>query len=216
MVKRAGLLYLLKRTCCSRAKRNRRVIWLSWKDWRLRPGGRFICIDLDLLAVRLGCQFDPARLCNIVAVGSSGTGFARRFAPACPTLPIETTAFNRQRELRQLLAEPLAFDGEPILVDDLAVSGLTLAVANRALQPAAQTAGVGMLYGSKTTMRMIGLDDIRYGLMYVRQQGGRPPVNSLDSLRAFPDRCQVLAERYFSAQQAAFCDLIANPGVVNG
>jgi hypothetical protein len=186
------------------------------RQWRLRPGGRFICVDLDLLANKLRGQFDPAELAGIVAVGTSGRVFANRLSSACPSMSVETLAFNRERERRQLRAEPLEFAGSPVLVDDLAVSGLTLAVANRSLLPAAQTIGVGMLYNSKTTRKMIGVADVRSGLVYTRERGGRPPVNSLDGLRAFPERCQALAERYFPDNQTAFCDLIANSGASNG
>lgn len=131
-------------------------------------------------------------------------------------MPIETVQFAQERERRQLRAELVEVEGLPVLVDDLAVSGTTLAVATSYVAPEAQTAGVGMLYDSRTTRRSIGIQDIRSGLVYAREQGGRPPVNSLDSLRAFPDRCEALAERYFAEDQAAFCELIANPEATDG
>jgi hypothetical protein len=99
------------------------------------------------------------------------------------------------------------------LIDDLAVSGLTLAIARESVKPDVQVAGVGMLYNSKTTRRLIGVSDLRSGFVYARSEGGRPPVNAIDSLRAFPERCTALAAKYFQADEAAFCGLVGQAEV---
>jgi hypothetical protein len=101
----------------------------------------------------------------------------------------------------------------PVLVDDLAVSGLTLEVARSYIRPTPQTIGVGLLYNSRATRKRIGATDIRAGMVYERAGGGRVPVNSLASLQAFPERTQALGERYFSGSQAIFQAAIATARV---
>jgi hypothetical protein len=92
----------------------------------------------------------------------------------------------------------------PTLVDDLAVSGLTLKVAREYVSPEPQIVGVGLLYNSRTTRRRIGAADIRAGLIYEQTGGGRVPINSLASLQAYPERAEALAERYFGDSKQAF------------
>jgi hypothetical protein len=113
------------------------------------------------------------------------------------TLGVETVAFVRERERRTLEVKPCELAYQPILIDDIAVSGLTLAVARAKVEPTPETAVVGMLYRSRRLRRRIGTEDIRSGVTYCRLGGGSPPINSAKTLCQVPERLDALACRYF-------------------
>lgn len=135
---------------------------------------------------------------RLIGIGASGTEFARRIRRDAPSVTVKTRCFSREREKRQLEAEACRLDYEPVLLDDLAVSGLTLAVARRATEPIASTVAIGMLFNSQTTRRRIGVDDIISGVTYCRLGGGNPPINSIKTLREIPERLDDLVSRYFN------------------
>ncbi len=161
------------------------------------------------LANKLASQIADEELNTAVAVGESGYNFAIKLAKDCTKLPMTTIGFSREREKRDLVSQDMQCQEPPFLIDDLAVSGRTLAVANDYVTPGARGVGVGMLFKSSSTRRLIDITDVRAAMIYEREGGGRPPINSLASLQNFPERSQALAERYFEGSQAAFCDAIA-------
>lgn len=121
-------------------------------------------------------------------------------------MQVETTEFNREREKRRLSVPE--FNYCPVVVDDIAVSGLTLWFARERISPTPETAAVGMLYKSKTTKRRSGFTDIRAGVIYSREGGGNPPINSIATLQSVPERLNDIGERYFSDSAEEFKDVI--------
>jgi hypothetical protein len=160
------------------------------------------------LATRAKQLLSAGEVGRVVGVGESGTEFAQRIKPEAPTVAVTTEVFNRNRAFRVLTVEPPSeLDYPPVLVDDLAVSGLTLEKAGKAITPAAQTALVGLLFNSKKTLRAIragGIQDVRYVVRYMRQGDGTPPINSIDTLQAIPQRLSDLAYAYFPNNVTAF------------
>lgn len=114
---------------------------------------------------------------------------------------MNTIQFDSARENRQLQVETKDFTFRPILFDDVAVSGLTLRVVRNALVANTQAIGLGMLFDNKTTRLRVGIDDLRPALVYSRQKGGNPAINSVSKLRDDETRLNQLAERYFSDNQ---------------
>jgi hypothetical protein len=89
----------------------------------------------------------------------------------------------------------------PLLIDDLAVSGLTLSLAARALPKTPEILAVGMQFDSRRTRKRMDVTDVRTGFTY-RSPVGNPPINSVQALRTIPERLEALAERYFSNSPA--------------
>ncbi len=165
----------------------------------MSPADHFICVDMPRLAAALALQLSDIEADAMLAVGSSGVRFGQQINANCRELPIETTCFAVQRERRILKAGTTELLGSPLLVDDIAVSGLTMATAVRALPVKPLACAVGMLYRSKTTGRRIGVADIRSAVTYSRQGGGNPPINSIRTLLECPERLEALTERYFGS-----------------
>lgn len=175
-----------------------------WLD--VSPGGRFIYISLSTLANKLANQLtDQERQC-IVGIGSSGSEFADILSTGPPRLRVETIEFNREREKRSLSVPEFSYC--PVVVDDIAVSGLTLWFARERISPTPKTAAVGMLYKSRTTRRRSGFTDIRTGVVYSREGGGNPPINSITTLQSVPERLDDIAERYFKNSIEELNDVI--------
>ncbi len=84
------------------------------------------------------------------------------------------------------------------MVDDIAVSGRTVQTAVAAVSSEVSAVGVGMLFKSRTTRRLMAVNDVRAACVFQREGGGMLPINSVATLRAIPDRLNELAERYFS------------------
>lgn len=188
----------------------RRIVYLRPKISHRNQTDIFICVNLDDLAARVSNLMNDDEIERVAGVGNSGFAFARRVSGECKKIPVETSKFSKTREGRVLLVDQIKFETEPVLVDDLAVSGLTLSTVLDKVMPSPDVAVVGMLYNSKTTRKLIGVGDLRYGFSYSRIGGGRPPINSIETLWRLPERCGELALKYFSGEQVAFCTSIRN------
>lgn len=175
---------------------------MSSKLLAVRPGGRFIYVSLADLACKLTAMLSASEQQCAIGVGCSGSEFAKMIQTQPLSIPIETLTFSKERENRILRTDTIEY--KPVLVDDIAVSGLTLALARQSLTPTPEIAAVGMLYKSKTTRKRIGIEDIRAAVVYSREGGGNPPINAMASLIAFPDRLDALAERYFGENSEEF------------
>lgn len=175
---------------------------MSSKLLVVRPGGRFIYASLADLACRLTAMLSASEQQCTVGVGCSGAEFAKMIQTQPLLIPVETVTFSKERENRTLRVGAIEY--KPVLVDDIAVSGLTLALARQRLSPTPEIAAVGMLYKSRTTRKRIGIEDIRAAVVYSREGGGNPPINAVASLITFPDRLDALAERYFGKYSDQF------------
>lgn len=142
---------------------------------------------------------------SVVGVGNSGFSFARRFSSCCRQIPVTTVEFSKERFNRVLMIDEQVFDSTPVLVDDLAVSGLTMSTVIEGVSPTPDVVAVGMLFNSKSATKLIGVRDLRYGFKYSRIGGGRPPINSVETLWQIPERCGELAMKYFGVNQSEFC-----------
>jgi hypothetical protein len=170
-------------------------------------GDRFICVQTDLLASGVNNLLDDTEKASIIGLGASGLALARRLQPNCPGLAITTDRFDRERSKRVLRIASLITQSELIMVDDVAVSGLTLRCAKAAITPQPTKAVVGMLFESKTTRRLADLTDIRAAFTYKRESGGNPPINSIATLQSVPERLLELAGRYFKGNKT-FIDVV--------
>ncbi len=158
------------------------------------------------MAVKLCNQLSITERQSVIGIGTSGTKFAEQVASGCPQLPVCTSNFNREREKRVL--EVAEYNYSPVVVDDIAVSGLTLWYARQRINPTPEIAAVGMLYKSKTTKKRSGFSDIRAGLVYSRLGGGNPPINSIATLQTSSERLDDIARRYFSDSEIEFKNVI--------
>ena len=129
-------------------------------------------------------------------------------SPGCAQQKIETISFSRERANRVLACETISRSRPVILVDDIAVSGSTLRQAIQSVNAKTQTIGLGLLYDSRTTRNEIGVQDVRSPIIFSRDGGGKLPINSIDSLVNFPERCQELANRYFGGSSELFDSLV--------
>ena len=154
------------------------------------------------MAGRLANLLSVEEQASCIGIGVSGGDFVRAINPSALSIPVETRVFSIVREQRWLEAPDSEFANPVIAVDDIAVSGLTLQTAQRAIRPAVTACAVGMLYSSRQTRRRIGLADIRTACTYSRQGGGNPPINSLKTLLEVPERLDDLAARYFDDSNA--------------
>ena len=143
----------------------------------------------------------------VIGLGASGGRFAQIVSPGCAQQKIETISFSRERANRVLACEIISRSSPVTLIDDIAVSGATFRQAIQSVKAKTQTVGSGLLYDSKTTRKEIGLQDIRSPIIFSRVGGGRVPINSIDSLVNFPERCQELADRYFGGGSELFDSL---------
>lgn len=150
-----------------------------------------------MLATKLTNSLNEDEVTNVVGVGTSGDSFARLIKPGAETIKVVTKRYDRVREKRELEIVPRILDYKPVLVDDVAVSGLTLSLAAQRVSPEPITAAVGLMLKSKTACRRIAIADLRSGLVYSRVGGGTPPINSISSLQEFPERLSMLSSRYF-------------------
>lgn len=171
-------------------------------------GGVFIYVDMELVGSRVASAIDDEERKRLLGVGSSGAEFVKEIDSEADSIGVETVRFKRERELRELEIERKDTGYKPVLVDDVAVSGLTLQQTNEALSIKAQTAVVGMKFRSKRTTRRIGLGDTRVGLVYCREGGGNPPMNSIATLQQKPERLDELSNKYFEEQAEFFTKLI--------
>lgn len=137
-----------------------------------------------------------------MGIGQSGTSFARKIRPGAPKVSVSTVTFSRDRAQRELLVERGSEELSGIPIDDVAVSGRTLEIVRQTLGLDSLTVGVGLLYDSRKTCTRIGVPDIRFGLLYARDGGGTPPMNSVATLREIPERLEGLVERYFVGSEA--------------
>ena len=158
------------------------------------------------MAVKLSSQLSTTERQSVIGIGTSGTEFAQQVASGCLQLPVRTSDFNRERDKRVL--EVAEYKYSPVVVDDIAVSGLTLWYARQRINPTPEVAAVGMLYKSKTTKERSGFTDIRAGLVYSRFGGGNPPINSIATLKTNSARLDDIALRYFSDSQIELKNVI--------
>ncbi len=159
-------------------------------------GEHFIVIDLSALALRLADQLDPLGVKKVVGVGKSGTRFARYIDPECRSVAVRTLEFNRQREKRQLEVTAMAQTREDVLVDDLAVSGKTLADVLEVYQCKPKAVAVGMALKSKRLQARVAIDNFYSALEYSREGGGNPPINSISTLVSSPVIRASMLEKY--------------------
>lgn len=177
-------------------------------------GGQFICVDVGKLATKVGELINPNA--SIVGVGNSGGEFACLIEPAAPVIGVETTKFSAIREERRLkvtLPDGLDAVESLTLIDDVAVSGWTIENVRKVLS-GVDVVGLGLLYKSRRTRKRIGAPDVEIlrALEYYRLGGGTVPINSIDALAKFPERCGELADRYFGDVTEDFRKIIVEMG----
>ncbi|MBP7837547.1 hypothetical protein KA021_02520 [Candidatus Saccharibacteria bacterium] len=182
---------------------------------RRLPGGHFIYVDVTQLADSIksrltGGELDISRL---VGVGNSGSELCERIVGSdnAPRIEVATAEYARERQERRLTIGEIPDTNNPILVDDIAVSGLTLGAVSRRVEETEKTptAIVGMCMKSKRLKKMVGLGERFMPLIiYALEGGGSPPINSTKSLLAYPERLDELVEKYFQNNRADFKQLI--------
>lgn len=149
---------------------------------------------------------------RLVGVGNSGTELCEMIAGRkVPNVDVRTTNYKRERSERSLEVGEIPNVSAPVLIDDIAVSGLTLGqvVGNFKQAGRPTEAAVGFSMKSKRMRRLIGLGESFSSLVtYSLEGGGSPPINSISSLRSFPDRRDELIEKYFSSVNDEFEQLI--------
>ena len=123
-------------------------------------------------------------------------------------MAVRTIGFSRQREQRRLEADVITASSRKLVVDDIMVSGLTLALARSVLAPTPRTALVGMQYASKTARKRAGFADLRTVVTYSKSGGGIPPLNAVRTLAQYQERLDALCERYFPTVGQAIGGLI--------
>lgn len=165
-------------------------------------------MEVGDLATKLARQFSEQELSRCVGVGESGSEFAELVMPNSPTILVRTLQFDNKRENRKLNVEIKDFAYRPVLVDDVAVSGLTIRVVRNALSTNPEVLGLGMLFDSKTTRLRLGIDDVRAAVTYSREKGGNPPINSLSKLITEPKRLDDITRRYFAKYENDFKEAI--------
>ncbi len=141
--------------------------------FRILLGGRFIYVDVTQLADSIksrlpGGESDIPRL---VGVGTSGSELCERIVDSdnVPRIEVATAKYARERQERRLTIGEIPDINNPILVDDIAVSGLTLGAVSRRVEKTKQTpaAVVGMCMKSKRLNRMVGLGELKRSLVRV-------------------------------------------------
>ena len=136
----------------------------------------------------LSCQISGPEYERVIGVGNSGGNCARLIKPNCPVIAVETIEYNRDRLKRVLEVGHLSLSAiNPILIDDVAVTGKTLYEVRRKLKTEnnpSNIALVGLMYASRKVFKQIGAEDIRTAIIYSNENGSKTPLNSLDALRA--------------------------------
>lgn len=150
--------------------------------------GRIIPISVEKLAKTTLSLVGRDK--QVIAVGESA-GDITQFWPEkmdIQKLPVRTVVDSRTRELRQLEADAANIGGGPYcFVDDVAVSGLTLAVAREALAADDESmAAVGMAMSSRRLKKRAGMD-VRSAITYRQSGGGRAAVNTLATFAEKPN-----------------------------
>ena len=148
-----------------------------------------------------------------MGVGNSGSELCERIVGSdnAPRIEVATAEYARERQERRLTIGEIPDTNNPILVDDIAVSGLTLGAVSRRVEETEKTptAIVGMCMKSKRLKKMVGLGERFMPLIiYALEGGGSPPINSTKSLLAYPERLDELVEKYFQNNRADFKQLI--------
>ncbi len=166
--------------------------------------GCVVPIDLGKLAA------STLLLCNrtqeVITVGASANDIVRYWPEERrgTNLPVATKNETRNREARQLEAGAIETisEGPYCLVDDVAVSGLTLAVARDAVgADAGSTAVVGMAWDSRRLRRRVGMD-LLSAIRYRQEGGGKPAINTLATLAQNEERRKEYAQRRFGNSEA--------------
>lgn|GEM_PF-2414131 len=142
---------------------------------------------------------------QLVSVGNSA-GDITQFWPrslAVTELPMRTVDDNRVRELRRLEAgEATVVSGPFCFVDDVAVSGLTLAVAREAFDADdTSMAAVGMAMASRHLEKRAGMK-VYSAVRYQQEGGGRPAVNTLATFAERSDIRRQYAVTKFGNEKA--------------
>lgn len=142
----------------------------------------------------------------IIAVGGSAEDITR-FWPESQQiikLPVRTVGESRSREKRVLEADKITLGNDTrYFIDDVAVSGTTLAVARQAIAPVNDddTAVIGMAWDSKRLRRRVGME-IEGAIVYRQAGGGVPAVNTVSSLAFNSGRRKEYAARKFGDGEA--------------
>ncbi|HSW77690.1 MAG TPA: hypothetical protein VLG36_02745 [Candidatus Chromulinivoraceae bacterium] len=142
---------------------------------------------------------------QLISVGNSA-GDITQFWPrslAITELRMRTVDDNRVRELRRLEAgDTTVANGPFCFVDDVAVSGLTLAVAREAFDADdTSIAAVGMAMASKRLEKRAGMK-VYSAIQYQQEGGGRPAVNTLATLAERSDIRRQYAVAKFGNEKA--------------
>lgn len=141
---------------------------------------------------------------SIVGLGASGSIFASTMNVSCQTIDVKTLKFDRERKNRILEVNlPSNLPAEPILVDDVMVSGKTLGDVSCKIGKSC-LAAVGLAFKSKSSQKRANVKELIAGLEFCREGGGYIPLNSIDSLKEFPDRLNVLTRKYFLSCEDEF------------
>jgi hypothetical protein len=182
-----------------------------------RSAGRTVlCLsmwDLSVLAGRLPAVGDV--VADLVAAGSSARALAVAWQRPLIHQEIVTLAEAREREKRQLRASTIEVQGNAVVFDDVAVSGVTMAHAVSGIRATGiVTSLLGMALDSRRTRGRIfaaGAKRVDEVIRYSRVGGGKPPVNSVTTLVNDTYIRNSIAERYFGG--AAALDFICGEGV---
>ena len=135
---------------------------------------------------------------NVVLVGNSAADMVN----AWPNMQlirqsVEILADSHEREKRRVRAGMIQAAGAVLLVDDVAVSGTTLAAARDAIRGATSIeALVGLAFKSRRLAKNASMP-IRSVITYSQQGGGKLPVNSLSAIADDEDRRREYAARKF-------------------
>jgi len=166
--------------------------------------GLFIFVETNFLAEDIQSRVKGNM---IVGVGNSGSKLAQLVVPGSPKIEVRTLEYSRQRDQRVLEVGDVPEAAGPMtLIDDIVVSGLTLARVAAEIGEEVD-ASVGLLYKSKSATKLAGVP-ITYSFRYSRDGGGTPPINSAESLLENPDRLNALSERYFLGNEREFGKLL--------
>lgn len=165
--------------------------------------GRIVPISVEKLASTALSLVKKDR--RLVAVGESALDITQ-FWPgrlAIEKLPMRTIADNRTRELRRLEADATSVGlGPYCFIDDVAVSGLTLAVAREALEADDRSSAVvGMAMASRRLKKRAGME-VQGAITYKQVGGGRPAVNTLATFVEKPDMRRQYALAKFGDSRA--------------
>ena len=146
------------------------------------------------------CRSDATK----VIVGSSAREFVGgQLIEGAIEQQVTSGVPTRVREARSVIAEKLQLsDNAKQFIDDVAVSGTTLAAARLAAGPNSDdSALVGLAFDSKRLRKNAGMP-IEIAVLYRQEGGGRPAVNSLSTLACRPELRRDYALRKFGREDA--------------